>query len=98
MFLVNAVPRFVCGVSGWPFPSPFAKPPGTGLSSPTVNVLWGALNLVIGYLLMCRVGEFQIRDTWDAAALGAGGLMMAVMLARTFGANGREGRETQPSR
>jgi hypothetical protein len=29
----------------------FAKPPGKGLSSPTINVLWGLLNLVIGYIV-----------------------------------------------
>ena len=40
-FLVNAVPHFVNGVSGRSFPTPFASPPGKGLSSPMVNVLWG---------------------------------------------------------
>ncbi len=38
-FLVNAIPHFVSGVTGRPFPSPFASPPGKGLSSPVVNVL-----------------------------------------------------------
>ena len=84
-FLVNAVPHFVCGVSGRPFPSPFASPPGGGMSSPVVNVLWGAFNVAIGYLLVCRIGEFQLRNLLDVAVLGAGGLLMAVMLARTFG-------------
>ncbi len=28
MFLANAVPHFVHGISGDPFPTPFAKPPG----------------------------------------------------------------------
>jgi hypothetical protein len=50
-FLTNAVPHFVNGISGEPFPTPFAKPPGKGLSSPTVNVLWALFNLVIGYAL-----------------------------------------------
>jgi len=84
-FLVNAVPHFVNGVSGRSFPTPFASPPGKGMSSPTVNVLWGTLNLAIGYLLVCRVGQFHIRDIPDVIVLGAGGLLMAVMLARTFG-------------
>lgn len=56
IFLVNAVPHFVQGVSGNKFPSPFAKPPGRGLSSPTVNVLWALFNVLIGYLLFC-VGQ-----------------------------------------
>ncbi len=51
IFLTNAVPHFVNGISGVSFPSPFAYPPGRGLSSPTVNVLWGLLNIVIGYIL-----------------------------------------------
>ena len=84
-FLTNAVPHFVCGVMGRPFQSPFAKPPGKGLSSSTVNVLWGFLNLVIGYLLVCRVGDFNLRATDQVVALGLGILLMGVMLALTFG-------------
>ena len=56
MFLANVVPHFVHGISGDPFPTPFAHPPGKGLSSPTVNVVWGLLNLVVGYLLF-RIGK-----------------------------------------
>jgi hypothetical protein len=85
MFLVNAVPHFVSGVCGRKFPSPFASPPGKGESSPVVNVLWGAFNLVIGYLLVFRVGEFFIRETSSVVAVGLGGLLMAVMLAWNFG-------------
>ncbi|MGB7282868.1 MAG: hypothetical protein WBE13_11440 [Candidatus Acidiferrum sp.] len=84
-FLVNAVPHFVTGVCGRPFPSPFASPPGKGMSSPVVNVLWGTVNLIAGYFLVCRVGEFHLRNILDVAVLGAGGLLMAVMLAQTFG-------------
>ena len=56
MFLTNVVPHFVQGVSGNRFPTPFAHPPGKGLSSPTVNVLWALLNLLFGYILF-RVGK-----------------------------------------
>ena len=84
-FLANAVPHFVSGMMGRPFQSPFAKPPGEGLSSSTVNALWGFLNLVIGYLLVCRVGVFDLRDNADMAALGAGVLVMALFAARHFG-------------
>lgn len=83
-FLVNAVPHFVAGVSGSSFPTPFASPPGRGLSSSTVNVLWGTFNLVVGYLLVFRVGDFHIHSTPDVLVLGAGGLVMAVMLSRAF--------------
>ena len=47
-FLANFVPHFVHGISGDRFPTPFARPPGKGLSSPTVNVAWAFLNLLVG--------------------------------------------------
>jgi hypothetical protein len=56
MFLANVVPHFTQGISGNRFPTPFAKPPGKGLSSPLANVLWGLLNMIPGYLLF-RVGK-----------------------------------------
>jgi hypothetical protein len=84
-FSVNAVPHFVSGVCGRRFPSPFASPPGKGESSAMVNVLWGAFNLVIGYLLVFRVGDFDVRGTGSMLAVGVGGLVMAVMLAANFG-------------
>jgi len=40
VFLANAIPHFVSGTQGRPFPSPFASPPRRGDSSPAVNVLW----------------------------------------------------------
>jgi hypothetical protein len=84
-FLANAIPHFVNGISGSPFQSPFASPPGEGLSSSTVNVLWGFFNLAVGYVLVCRVGTFQLRNTRHVLVLGLGVLLMAVMGARTFG-------------
>jgi hypothetical protein len=84
-FLANAIPHFVSGLMGRAFQSPFAKPPGEGLSSSTVNVVWGFFNLVVGYLLVCRVGNFDLRSTADVAALGLGALVMSIPLARHFG-------------
>jgi len=60
-FLTNAVPHFVQGVSGDGFPTPFAHPPGKGLSSPLVNVLWALFNLVVGYILF-RAGKVSSGD------------------------------------
>jgi len=85
IFLANAVPHFVSGVMGWPFQSPFAKPPGEGLSSSTVNVLWGFLNAVISYVLIVRVGSFQLKSTADIVALGLGVILISVFSARHFG-------------
>ena len=84
-FLSNAVLHLVSGMMGRPFQTPFAKPPGQGLSSSTVNVAWGFLNLVVGYVLVCRVGHFQLRDTWDVTALGLGALLVSLLSARHFG-------------
>ena len=84
-FLSNSLPHFVMGVCGRPFQSPFAKPPGQGLSSSTVNVLWGFLNLAVAYLLVLRVGTFSLYDIPQVLTLGAGFLLLSVMHARHFG-------------
>ena len=84
-FLANAVPHFVSGVTGHPFQSPFASPPGVGLSSAAINVLWGFFNLVIAYLLLCRVGSFTLRKTQHALVLGAGILAISLLSAQAFG-------------
>jgi len=58
VFLANFVPHFVQGICGNSFPSPFSDPPGKGLSAPLVNVLWGLLNLIVGYWLY-RTGKIS---------------------------------------
>jgi hypothetical protein len=84
-FLSNAIPHFVSGVMGRPFQSPFAKPPGEGLSTSTVNVLWGFFNLVAAYLLLCRAGDFDLRSAAHVTALGLGFLVMGLFGAHRFG-------------
>jgi hypothetical protein len=84
-FLANTIPHLVNGISGSPFQSPFASPPGQGLSSSTVNVLWGMFNLLVAYVLVARVGRFELRQTTHVIALGLGLLLMALMLAHGFG-------------
>ncbi|WP_180538251.1 hypothetical protein [Nevskia soli] len=85
IFLANAIPHFVSGMMGRPFQTPFAKPPGKGLSSSTVNVLWGFFNAVAGYLLVVRVGIFDLRSIRDVLALAVGALLISLQLARHFG-------------
>lgn len=85
-FLVNAVPHCVSGLTGRAFQSPFATPSGRGLSTSTVNVLWGFANLVFAYLLLVQVGRFDLRTPDHAIALGLGLLVMGVITARLFGA------------
>jgi hypothetical protein len=82
MFLANAVPHFVHGISGDRFPTPFAHPRGKGLSSPTANVVWALLNLVISYILF-RVGKFASGDI-SALVFVTGIAVMSIMLSVQF--------------
>jgi hypothetical protein len=84
-FLNNSLPHLVSGLMGRPFQSPFATPPGEGFSSSTVNVLWGFFNLVVAYLLICRVGNFDLHSTMDVASLGLGMLLLSLFCGRHFG-------------
>jgi hypothetical protein len=91
-FLMNAIPHLVSGLMGRKFPSPFAKPPGQGLSSAIVNVIWGFANLVVGYVLVCQVGRFDLRNVADAAPLALGMLALGFGMSRHFGGlNGGRG-------
>jgi len=83
MFLANVVPHFVQGVSGDPFPTPFSKPPGKGLSSPTVNVVWALFNLFVGYILF-RVGQVWTGGDAALAIFFAGIAAISTMLSVNF--------------
>jgi len=84
-FLANSMPHIGNGISGRPFQTPFAKPPGKGLSSSTVNVLWGFLNLAVAYVLIFFVGSFNAFNTPRVVVIGTGMLVMSLISARTFG-------------
>jgi hypothetical protein len=84
-FLANTIPHLVSGLMGRAFQSPFAKPPGKGLSSSTVNVIWGFLNLVFSYLLICQVGNFDLRSIPDVCAAGLGAFLISLYSANHFG-------------
>ena len=83
MFLANAVPHFVHGISGDCFPTPFARPPGKGLSSPTVNVLWGLLNLIVGTILF-RVSNASMADVSALAVFLAGVAVISILMSVQF--------------
>ena len=85
VFAANAVPHFVAGVMGRPFQTPFAKPPGKGLSSSTVNVLWGFLNAVLAYLLIVHVGAFDLHRPSHVLAFACGALLISIQAAHHFG-------------
>ena|SRR5258708_6067125 len=83
LFLANFVPHFVNGISGNGFPTPFAKPPGKGLSSPVVNVVWSLFNLVMGYLLF-RAGKVSSGDGLSLIVFFAGIAFISIWLAKRF--------------
>lgn len=85
MLLANALPHLTAGMSGRAFQTPFAKPPGRGLSSSLVNVLWGFFNLVLGYVLLSQVGDFAWKRIADVLPPVLGALAIALHLARHFG-------------
>jgi hypothetical protein len=84
-FLANAIPHFVSGMMGRPFQSPFAKPSGEGLSSSTVNVIWGFFNVIVAYMLIVQVGNFDLHSIPDILAAGMGFFLIALFSARHFG-------------
>ncbi len=85
IFAANAVPHYAAGVMGRPFQTPFAKPPGKGLSSSRVNVVWGFCNAVVAYLLVVRVGAFDPRTVSHVIAFGLGVLLISLFSAHHFG-------------
>jgi hypothetical protein len=82
-FLANVVPHFVHGISGDSFPTPFSNPPGKGLSSPLINVLWASLNLLIGYLLL-KVSKASTRNKLSILLIFLGILAIAIQLSIGF--------------
>ena len=84
-FFANAIPHFLQGICGSAFQTPFASPPGVGLSSPVVNVLWGFLNFVVGSALLRYFFVPAPRPLGVVVALALGVLTMALWLANHFG-------------
>ena len=83
--LANGVPHFVHGISGKRFQSPFASPPGIGESSAPVNVIWGLANFIIGYVLICGIGDFTFGFTLDTMITGLSATVTSIALALYFG-------------
>jgi hypothetical protein len=89
VFLANAVPHFVQGVSGNKFPTPFAKPPGRGLSSATVNVIWALFNILIGYVLL-RIGQASSANIPSLIVFSIGAALISIMSSVNFQKKERE--------
>ena len=83
MFLANVVPHFVHGISGDRFPTPFAHPPGRGLSSATTNVVWALVNLIVGYVFF-RVGKVSSGGNLALGVFFAGIAALSIWLSILF--------------
>jgi hypothetical protein len=85
VFAINILPHYINGIMGQSFPTPFADPPGKGLSSPVINVLWALINFVISFsiLYFAKIGQ---RKKWVWIAFFIGAVLMSFNLASYFGA------------
>ena len=83
--LVNGIPHFVQGVCGHRFQSPFASPPGVGESSPLINVLWGAFNFLVSYLLLAYAGFFVVGQNIATYVFLSAVFVSSIVLAVVFG-------------
>jgi hypothetical protein len=82
-FSANVIPHFVKGICGDKFPTPFAKPPGKGLSSPLVNMVWSLFNIIISYLLF-KSGQVCTGNLTTLIVFFAGIAAMGIMLSIRF--------------
>ncbi|MDM7989518.1 hypothetical protein [Arthrobacter sp. zg-Y877] len=89
VLLANAVPHGVSAVQGRRFPTPFANPPGVGLSGPMANAAWSALNAAGGAALLGRTRA----GSRDRIPTLAGALAMTFFLAHYFGKSPQDGKQ-----
>jgi hypothetical protein len=88
-FLCNSIPHLASGLRGEPFPTPFARPRGVGLSSPFVNFLWGSFNVVVGIALLSSRPVVTVHDP-HLITLIVGALAIGTYLSLHFGKVRRE--------
>ena len=81
--LCNCIPHLASGLRGEAFPTPFATPPGKGLSPPLLNFLWGAANLSLGLWLLWPLADADPR--WGRVAIAAGFVAIGLYLSHHFG-------------
>ncbi len=86
--LCNCLPHLASGLRGEAFPTPFADPPGRGLSPPVLNFVWGAANLSLG---LWFTGDLdRVDPRYGRVAVAAGFVAIGCYLAAHFGRVRRE--------
>ena len=83
VFFINSMPHLIHGISGDYFPTPFANPPGKGLSSPVINLSWGYFNLLVSILLYRRLKTEGINKQGIISIL-LGIVLMSFVLGTTL--------------
>ena len=83
-FFANGIPHLTQGIAGKKFPTPFGKPPGVGLSSPVINVIWGILNFMLSIILVRLPGGFIPGWNFESLFFFLGALLLSVYLALHF--------------
>ncbi|WCT13248.1 hypothetical protein [Mucilaginibacter jinjuensis] len=82
-FSANVVPHFVAGIQGNKFPTPFAKPPGKGLSSATVNMTWALFNMLVATLFF-KSGHMDTGHPVTLVVFFAGVSVLSLGLSKRF--------------
>jgi hypothetical protein len=88
VLFINVLPHLIRGISGDKFPSPFAKPHGRKLSSPTSNVVWAFINLSM-FLTIFYFNQSSFTVTYGVIMM-VGGFSMAIYLSRYFANKDKE--------
>jgi hypothetical protein len=92
-FIANSIPHIVNGTSGRKFPERFPfKKNGRKESkfeafcfSPIVNVIWGVINMTVGFVVANSTGTFRIGLTPDMLIFMIGFTSTAIFLAWNIG-------------
>jgi hypothetical protein len=84
LILANSIPHFINGISGRSFISPFGDPPGRGHSSAVSNVLWGALNMVVGFAILWWMPIAVPLEILDVVVFAFGFFFAAIVLGNAF--------------
>jgi hypothetical protein len=83
VLLTNALAHFSHGISGEQFPAPFGYALANGFLEHLSNVLWGFLNLVLGYSLFAKSKVFS-QSLAGKIVFFAGVLAMGILLSYLF--------------
>jgi hypothetical protein len=82
VLFVNALAHFTHGISGESFAGPYKFLFSSGVVNHLANVIWGFVNIVLGYLLFVRSEPFS--TTNKKATFFIGILAMGIFLCLVF--------------